>query len=310
MRRSDAVRLVVGAAASIVAGCSSDTPACSPVAATAGSASKPTSFGVTLYPQDPAGRDVSLLVGCGGTLARTGVTFGSYSYTDALLAAAAQRGMRVILISPYASQPVDVNSYASSCAAVHARYAQYNPIWEIWNEPNLQYYWGADPNVKNYTALAIATAKVLRAAGASDVWSGGTSGVDSSWTKQMVSLGAFDVMNGCAVHVYDAGCLILEQFNQLLPILPSGIQIHTTETCIPSTQDQVNFLEQMWYVHRSLGIPTMIWCEMRDGNAGYNGAYTLPYGLVTTDYVLKPSYYAAQSLTKSSMVSQVLRRKQ
>jgi hypothetical protein len=308
MRRSDALRLVVGAAASIAAGCSSDNPGCSPVAATVGSASKPTSFGVTVYPQDPASRDLSLLAGCGGKLARTGVIFDSYTYTDSLFAAAAQQGMRVILITPYANQPVDINSYASACTAVQSRYAKYNPIWEIWNEPNLQYYWGAAPSVRNYTAVAIETAKALRAAGANDVWSGGTSGVDVSWTKEMVALGAFDVMNGCAVHVYDPGCVVLGQFNELLTVLPSGIQIHTTETCVPSTQDQVGYIQQMWYVHRSLGLPTMVWCEMRDGNAGYNGAYTLPYGLVTTDYILKPSYTAIEALTAPSPASSAVQR--
>jgi hypothetical protein len=309
MRRSDAVRLVTGAAAALLAGCDS-TDACFPVPVSTGSASKPTRLGVTLYSEDPVSRDISLVTGFGGTLLRAGVEFGSYTYLDALLPAAAQEGMRVVLISPYANQPVDVASYASGCAATHQRYARYNPIWELWNEPNLGYYWGASPNVNAYTTLAIATAKALRASGATDVWSGGTSGIDYQWIKQMMALGAYQVMNGCAVHTYEQPCAMEDQYFQLLGLLaPAGIPIHTTETCIPSTQDQVAFLQQLWYIHRKFGMPTMIWCELRDGTAGSHGPYTYPYGLVTSNYTPKPSYYAAKGLTASSPVVQFFVRK-
>jgi hypothetical protein len=107
-------------------------------------------------------------------------------------------------------------------------------------------------------------------------------------------------MNGCAVHTYYDPCVNLDAYWQLLPMLPQGAAVHTTETCIPSTRDQVGFLQQQWYVHRANGIPTMVWCELRDGTAGPSGAYTLPYGLVYTNYRPKPSYYAAQSLTQPS----------
>jgi hypothetical protein len=293
VRRVTALGLIAGGFG-VLAGCSDQ--ACMPVPRAIGVASKPTAFGITIYQQDSIERATSLALGCGARILRVGFT-GDFDYTDAIFSAAAQVGLRVILISPYAPQPVDAAAYAATCASIQQRYARFNPIWEIWNEPNLENYWGGTPDVDAYTALAIATAKALLAAGARDVWSGGTSGIDLAWTHRMVTLGAFAVMTGCAVHTYYDPCVNLDAYWLLVPMLPAGIAIHTTETCIPSTQNQPDFLRQQWYVHRAIGMPTMVWCELRDGTAGSSGAYTLPYGLVYQDYTPKPAYYVAQSLT-------------
>jgi hypothetical protein len=293
VRRATALGLIAGGVG-VLAGCTDQV--CMPVPLVLGVASKPTAFGISIYPQDSIERAISLAIGCGARVIRIGFT-GDLDYTDAIFAAAASSGLRVILITPYADQPVNVTSYAATCVAIQQRYAQYDPIWEIWNEPNLPYYWRAGPDVNAYTLLAIATAKALRAAGATDVWSGGTSGIDLAWTRQMLALGAFNVMTGCAVHTYHDPCVNMDAYWLLAPMLPPGIAIHTTETCIPSTQNQPDFLRQQWYVHRGIGIPTMVWCELRDGTAGSSGAYTLPYGLVHADYTPKPAYYVAQSLT-------------
>jgi hypothetical protein len=279
----------------VLAGCA-DQVNCMPVPPIAGLASKPTVFGVSIYPEDSIERATSLAYGCGARIIRIGLT-SDVDYTDAIFTATSQMGLRVILITPYADQPVNATAYAANCASIHQRYEQYDPIWEIWNEPNLPYYWGGTPDVDAYTALAMVTATALRNAGATDVWSGGTSGIQLAWTQRMVALGAFKVMTGCAVHTYYAPCENLDAYWQLLPMLPPGIAVHTTETCIPSTQDQPDFLRQQWYVHRGVGIPTMIWCELRDGTAGTSGNYTLPYGLLYANYAPKPSYYVAQSLT-------------
>jgi len=182
--------------------------------------------------------------------------------------------------------------------ALQQRYVQYNPIWEIWNEPNLASYWGTTPNVDDYSRLAIETAKALRGAGAHDVWSGGISGIDLAWIDRMKSNGVFDVMNGCAIHTYQTpACGGYSAYLKLYNSAPAGVQFHTTETCIPSNRgDQADFLRQMWYIHRVLGIPTMIWCELRDGSAGTSGAFAFPYGLVDANYAPKAAYIVAREL--------------
>ncbi len=297
MRRASALGVLAGGLGA-VAGCSDQV--CWSLPATSGSPATPTAFGFEIYEQDDVSRAMSLLTGCGGATIRVGLVRNQFAFSDAVIEAAALAGARAILVTPYATQPVPVAAYAANCASFAQRYGKYNPAWEIWNEPNLAFYWGATPNVMNYTQLAIETARALRGAGAIDVWSGGTSGIDFEWTRTMAQLGAFEYMNGCAVHTYEEPCTQYGQYVELRRLLPENISIHTTETCVPSTQDQDFFLEQMWYLHRGLGLPTLVWCELRDGTAGHSGAYTLPYGLVYVNYVPKPVYWVAERLTASS----------
>lgn len=295
MRRAAALQLFGAFAMASLAGCQGTGTDCTiPLPLTKGSATR-TRFGSQIYPADDVERAVSLIAGCGGSWIRIGVN-GNFDFADAVFAAASQRGMRVLLLTDFAKQPVDIPAFASAHAAIHRRYAQYNPAWEIWNEPNLAFYWGAQPNVTDYVRVAVEAAKALRAAGASDVWSGGTSGVDFNWILALKKANVFDVMNGCAVHSYEDPCSAFNHYSLLVGMVPQGIPIHTTETCLSSTFDQPNFLRQMWYIHRNLGLPTMIWCELRDGTAGNKSFFAFPYGLVNKNYAPKPSYAVAQSL--------------
>ncbi len=302
MRRADALRLIGGlVTASVVTGCGNQRCTSYPVPASSGNPLTPTRLGTQIYETDDIDRSLSLIAGCGGRIIRFELT-GTTDFPDALCAAAARANMRVILLSQRVAQPVDVTSYAQNCAALQQRYARYNPVWEIWNEPNLEFFWGAPPNVDDYSRLAIATGAALRAAGARDVWSGGVSGIRVSWIAQLKSNGVFNVMNGCAVHSYNPACEAYSDYLELYRNLPAGVVIHTTETCLPSslTVDQAGFLREMWYIHRIFGIDTMIWCEFRDGTAGNTGAYSLPYGLVDANYSRKASYFAAKSVTGTS----------
>jgi hypothetical protein len=146
-------------------------------------------------------RSIALLAALGAKYVRVSVQV-PQDFLDAAVGAATAHGLRVILLSAYAAQPVDLAGYALAAAQVQARYAAANPIWEIWNEPNLPQYWNGPPDVGAYIAVLAATATALRAAGATDIWTGGTSGVDLSWIYNLVTRGAFRSANGCAVHSY------------------------------------------------------------------------------------------------------------
>jgi hypothetical protein len=295
MRRAAALRLMGGVVTALLAGCAHDCDfSAVPLANTRAAATR---FGVQLYPQDDVQRAVALIAGCGGTLIRIGIN-GEFDFADAVFAAAALHSMRVIALTDFAPQPVDVAAYASGHAAIHQRYAKYDPVWEIWNEPNLAQYWGVRPDVTVYSRLAIETAKALRAAGARDVWSGGTASIDFDWILNLRERGAFDVMNGCAVHSYEDPCQAIAHYGLLVNLLPKNVLVHTTETCVPDwTQShQPEFLRNMTAIHRKYGIPTMIWCELRDGTAGSFGLYAYPYGLLKGNYAPKLSYRIAQSL--------------
>jgi hypothetical protein len=50
----------------------------------------------------------------------------------------------------------------------------------------------------------------------------------------------------------------------------------------------------MWYLHREFNLPTMVWCEFRDGGAGDSPPFNEAYGLVDPSYNPKAVYTAAQ----------------
>jgi hypothetical protein len=294
MRRSEALAGIALASLAALPACA---PTSSAVIATKGSPLFPTAFGSQIYPSDDIAKTLPLLAACGTTLLRVNVNNGDFGYFDALFAAATAHGMRVIAISQYASQPVDVAAYVADAVTFHRRYAALNPIWELWNEPNLAHYWGAPPDLNAYAKLAIATATALRNAGAREILSGGTSGIDLNWIYGLRIRGVFDVVSGCAVHHYKKP--VLNEYLQAGSLLPPGVALYTTEACVVDSGGPSSFLRDLWYVHRYLGLPALIWCEFRDGTAGSSPPYTDPMGLVTADYIRKPAYYVAQSLVNT-----------
>jgi hypothetical protein len=293
MRRSEALAGIALAPIAALASCAQNLNG---IVSTQGVPQHPTAFGCQLYPSDDIGVTLPLLAALGNKLLRITANNAAFAYFDTVFAAAAAHGMRVIVISQYASQPVDLTAYAADAVAFHKRYAAYNPIWELWNEPNLAAYWGASPDRVAYAKLAIATATALRNAGAREILSGGTSGIDVTWLYDLRLNGVFDVVTGCAVHSYKKPTKALNEYLQAVSLMPSGIAIYTTEACVVTSSGQPSFFRDMWDVHRYLGLPAMIWCEFRDGTAGPNPPYNDPMGLVTADYTRKDVYYAAQGL--------------
>jgi len=296
LRRRDLLKVLAGSALSALGGCNDGAPT---VAFQAGSAPSITAFGSQIYGSDNISRSLELLAGMGAKYVRVSVSV-PLAFLDALVGAAVGHNLRVILLSAYAVQPVNFTAYARATAQLQVRYAQANPVWEIWNEPNLPQYWNGPPDVGTYVDLLAATAAALRAAGATDIWTGGTSGVDLSWIYNLVTRGAFRSANGCAVHSYKPPGYARTEYIQAVSFLPAGVGLHTTETCISSSAgDQSDFFDQMWYVHRELNLPTLIWCEFRDGTAGGEPPFNDPYGLVNADYTIKSVYAAARLAIKA-----------
>jgi hypothetical protein len=84
-------------------------------------------------------------------------TFGEY---DALVAAMAQRGIRIIFILDYGNPHYDYGfaphspearaAFVRFAAAAVRRYQGKGIIWEIWNEPNLDHFWAPQADVERY----------------------------------------------------------------------------------------------------------------------------------------------------------------
>jgi hypothetical protein len=148
---------------------------------------------------------------------------------DQLVALAAQRGLRVfptIMFTPSwdaapgagtnLAIPKEDGPYAAFCAALVRRYGQHGsfwkthspavPIrmWEIWNEPNLSFYWPQQPFEDSYVALLHAAHDAIKAASPSaKVIVGGLT--NASWNALSLMYrvrGVGKWFDGVALHPY------------------------------------------------------------------------------------------------------------
>ena len=58
----------------------------------------------------------------------------------------------------------EIEAFAKWAAAAVEHFAPLNPIWEIWNEPDIPQFWQPAPAVEEYVALALPTCEAIRAA--------------------------------------------------------------------------------------------------------------------------------------------------
>lgn len=93
--------------------------------------------------------------------------------------------------------------FAKFCQALVTRYRDDVDIWEIWNEPNLEMFWGKASDAAAYSALVAAAAPVIRAADPGCVIVGGaTSGIDQTFLAACLQLGMLQYVDVVSVHPY------------------------------------------------------------------------------------------------------------
>jgi len=135
---------------------------------------------------------------------------GTYDFReyDRIVNAVRQRGLNVlpILYGPNGTHPPkDAEGdarYALYVRSVVEHFKDRIPVWEIWNEANLSYFFdGADP-VEYARVLKIAFRTIKSVDPRLKVAFGGTSGIPYDWIRKVFSAGAtncFDIMN---IHPY------------------------------------------------------------------------------------------------------------
>lgn len=157
---------------------------------------------------------------------------GAYSWTqyDTLLARLAAKNIRPIILcsgsTPWSRDPatvppagweavvpptLDMDGFASFCAAVANKYAAQNPVLEIWNEPNIPSFWRPGPNVADYTTLlkkaytaikAVQPSLTVITAGLTLGWDDGTTVVATTFLAGIYSNGGKNYFDGVGWHPY------------------------------------------------------------------------------------------------------------
>ena len=268
----------------------------------------------------------------------------NWSEYDELTANLEKRGLRAIYILDYSNplyedtltitnrhtlkseKAVAAPQHAESIAAfAHwageaARHFQGRRIiWEIWNEPNIG-FWKPEPDAKQYTALALATCKAIRKADPeATIIAPGSSTFPWPFFEEMFASGLLRYLDAVSVHPYRGGPpetvvadyrklreLIARYAKRPVPIL-SGEWGYSTQYKGTPLEIQAAYLARQQLVNLSVGVPLSIWYDWKnDGSdTNYNEHN---FGTVTTNLQPKPSYLAAQALTRELAGYRIARR--
>lgn len=267
---------------------------------------------------------------------------GEYNWSDydELTANLEQRGIRPLYILDYSNplyeqpmgstnpithqatfetaspqHPESVEAFARWAAAAATHFKGRRVIWEIWNEPNI-FFWKPKPNAGQYTALALATAKAVRAADPNATIIGPASSTFPwEFLETFLKSGVLEYLDGVSVHPYrsknkppesaaaDYAKLraLIEKYapndaKKNLPIV-SGEWGYSSHTKNVSTETQAAFLARQQLSNLLNGIPLSIWYDWKnDGEDPNENEHN--FGTVTYDLQPKPAYRAAQTLSR------------
>jgi len=288
----------------------------------------PEPFGVNIHFTRPLPGELSLLAATGVRWVRMDMfwntveqeqgryTFGEY---DALVAAMAQRGIRIVFILDYGNPHYDYGfaphspearaAFARFAAAAVRRYRGKGIIWEIWNEPNLDHFWAPQADVQRYGTLLLQTVAAIRQADPTAyVIAPATSGFDWPFWTALGDMGAFTRLDAVTVHPYgleipeQAGphyvalATLLHHYNPTwkIPVLSSEWGYSSVRGGI-STEQQAQNLTRQWLVNLLYDVNLSIWYDWRDD--GVDAAdIEQNFGTVHHDLSPKPAYRAAQTL--------------
>jgi hypothetical protein len=251
-----------------------------------------------------------------------------FSAYDKLISSLNARGLKALFILDYGNllytsawnaPPVTdaaraaFGKFAKACAK---HFAGNNIAYEIWNEPNLAFFW-ASPNPADYAALSrLAVSKVKEGDPRAEVAVGALSGMDLSYLEPFLSAGGARGADAVSVHPYrqhgpetvsDDVSMIRTALRKHIPVntppvwdsewgYSSGWYGPGDSAAARKTQAKMAVREIIsgW----AMGFPLMIYYDIRDD--GVNPADPEHnFGLLARDYTDKPAMVAVRTLLKN-----------
>ena len=308
----------------------------------------PEGVGVNIHFTRGHERDLDLIAAAGFKFIRMDFGWGGierkpgdydWSAYDELTASLERRGLRAIYILDYSNglyeetivakdptngqerrdiaaphSPAGVAAFARWAAAAAKHYQGRGVIWEIWNEPNIG-FWKPKPDVQQYTALALATCRAVRAADPQAAIIGPASS-EFPWPflEHLFASGALEWLDAVSVHPYRSYSQgpetvaadylklrgLIERYapagRKGMPII-SGEWGYATQTRGVSLETQAAFIARQQLANLLHGVPISIWYDWKnDGLDPADAEHN--FGTVSNTLALKPSYRAVQTLTR------------
>lgn len=242
--------------------------------------------------------------------------FGEY---DALVAAMAQRGIRIIFILDYGNPHYDYGfapyspearaAFTRFAVAAVRRYRGKGIIWEIWNEPNLDHFWSPQADVQRYGTLLLQTVAAIRQVDPTAyIIAPATSGFDWPFWTALGDMGVFTKLDAVTVHPY--GLEIPEQAGPHYVALATLLHRYSSARKIPvlssewgyasvrggiSAEQQAQNLTRQWLVNLLYDVNLSIWYDWRNDGVDTTDIEQ-NFGTVYHDLSPKPAYRAARTL--------------
>ena len=308
----------------------------------------PNGVGVNIHFVTGHERELDLIAGAGFKFVRMDFAWtaiekqkGKYDWSeyDQLMANLDKRGIRALFILDYshhlyeeevtsphpitgATHRTRASPQHSESIAAFARWAAESAkhfhgrhiIWEIWNEPN-GHFWAPKPDAEQYSALAIATAKAIRAVEPQATIVGpASSGFPWEYLETFLKSRVLEYLDAVSVHPYrnpkqspETAAADYKKLRDLIkryapeaktnmPVL-SGEWGYSTHRKGVSLETQADFAARQQLSNLLNGIPLSIWYDWKnDGDDPGENEHN--FGTVTSDLKPKPAYEAIQKLTQ------------
>lgn len=194
---------------------------------------------------------------------------------------------------------------------VVGRYSRHVRYWEVWNEPNTQWFWGK-PDAAEYTAFLKATHKVIKAIDPKlQVVFGGTYNIDLGYIEAALKAGAGPCLDVMSVHPYGTAVDNIGNDMAKLVELMKRYKVGDRPIWItewgwsaindPPDQEREHAMNLAigWHIalHDQLA-QRIFWYEFQseEGKPGDREHY---FGLVRKDLKPRPAYLAYQALTRA-----------
>jgi hypothetical protein len=228
-----------------------------------------------------------------------------------------------ILSSP--QHPESVAAFARWAAAAAEHFKGSKIIWEIWNEPNISQFWKPTADVVQYTVLALATCKAVKAVVPDAIIIGpATSTIPFPFLESFLASGVLEYLDAVSVHPYrnysrspETAITDYKKLRELIdryaPAKKRGMPIISSEWGYSTFNKGVTLETQAAYITRMQlcnmlsGIPISIWYDWKnDGNDPAEPEHN--FGTVSSDLKPTPAYISIQTMNMQLKGFTFLRR--
>jgi hypothetical protein len=292
-------------------------------------------MGVNIHFTDPKPGDLEMLAEAGFRWVRTDLhwaatekTRGVYDFSayDRLLARLDKFHIRALFILDYANPlydklpphtDADRTAYAQWAVAAVKHFKGRGVIWEIWNEPNGNWFWKPKANAADYASLALTASRAIQKAAPGEIIVGpALSGEKLDFVNVVAAAGVVPLWSGITIHPYrrtapetcgGAYARVRELIKkyasagQAIDVLCGEFGYSTAWHEIDDSL-QAKYLARMLLFNVMSGVPLTIWYDWHDDGPNLHDQES-NFGIVHNAYHPganpvydpKPAYDAAQT---------------